>query len=153
MTPWPVTATSTPVDSLGPADAMRLEYAATLLKAGEVKVQVHLAPTQQFQPGPGLRLALAFDDAAPQILNLHADESLRAWERSVGDGATVLTSTHAIASPGRHVLRVWAIDPGVVVQKILIDAGGLRPSYLGPPESYRVTTTPSAAPTSAQAAR
>ena len=117
---------------------MRLEYAATLLKAGEVKVQVHLAPTQKFQPGPGLRLAVAFDDAAPQILNLHADESLRAWERSVGDGVSVLTSTHAIASPGRHVLKVWAVDPGVVVQKILIDAGGLRPSYLGPPESYRV---------------
>jgi len=153
VTPWPVTATSTPVASLRAADAMRLEYAATLLKAGEVKVQVHLAPTQKFQPGPGLRLALAFDDAAPQILNLHADESLRAWERSVGDGATVLTSTHAIASPGRHMLKVWAIDPGVVLQKILIDAGGLRPSYLGPPESYRVTTTPAAAPPSAQAAR
>ena len=153
MTPWPVTAASTPVASLGAADGMRLEYAATLLKAGEVKVQVHLAPTQKFQPGPGLRLAVSFDDGAPQILNLHADESLRAWERSVGDGATVLTSTHAIASPGRHVLKVWAVDPGVVVQKILIDAGGLRPSYLGPPESYRVTTTPSAAPTSAQAAR
>jgi hypothetical protein len=45
-------------------------------------------------------------------LNLHADESLRAWERSVGDGVTVLTSTHQIASPGRHVLKVWAIDPG-----------------------------------------
>ena len=66
VTPWPVTATSTPVASLGAADTMRLEYAATLLKAGEVKVQVHLAPTQKFQPGPGLRLALAFDDAAPR---------------------------------------------------------------------------------------
>jgi lysophospholipase L1-like esterase len=29
------------------------------------------------------------------------------------------------------------IDPAVVLQKILVDLGGLKPSYLGPPESFR----------------
>lgn len=28
------------------------------------------------------------------------------------------------------------VDPGITLQKIFMDLGGLKPSYLGPPESY-----------------
>jgi hypothetical protein len=33
-------------------------------------------------------------------------------------------------------MKYWMMDPGVVLQKIIVDCGGLRPSFLGPPESY-----------------
>ncbi|MFS2135726.1 glycosyl hydrolase 115 family protein [Duganella sp. Dugasp56] len=116
---------------------MRLEYEMHLFSAGTVGVQATLAPTQKFQPGAGLRYAVSFDDEAPQIVNMHADATEKAWERSVSDGATVLSSRHKIAAPGQHTLKFWAIDPGVVLQKLVVDAGGQRNSYLGPPESPR----------------
>ena len=74
--------TTEPVDA--PAadarDGMRLEYAMHLFSQGPVKVLVTLAPTQKFQAGPGLRYAISFDDEAPQVVNVHADESKRSVE-------------------------------------------------------------------------
>jgi hypothetical protein len=129
--------TTLPVDAapLGVAQAMRLEYPVQLFSAGKVKVQVTLAPTLKFQPGAGLRFAVSIDDEAPQIVNVHADGSERHWARMVSDGAVSFTTSHQVNAPGRHVLKYWALDPGLVVQKLVIDAGGLKPSYLGPPES------------------
>jgi hypothetical protein len=60
------------------------------------------------------------------------------WETTVANNARHSRTTHRIGAPGYHTLKVWMVDPGVVLQKIVVNAGGLRPSYLGPPESVRV---------------
>ena len=132
MTAMPVTVAATL------ADGMRLDYAVHLFKAGEVKVQLTLAPTLNFQPGAGLRYAVSFDDEAPQVVNVHADRAQKTWERMVENGAAVFTTTHKLARPGAHTLTFWAMDGGLVLQKLVIDAGGLKASYLGPPESPRL---------------
>ena len=143
VTPWPVT----PTPSAGAADDMRLEYRMFLFTSGTVRVSAHFAPTQKFRPGPGFRYGVSFDDEDVQSIDVHADTSLRAWERSVADGVTVLTSTHVIARPGYHVLKLRSVDPGLVLQKLVVDTGGLRSSYLGPPESFhRETARPAGAP-------
>jgi hypothetical protein len=118
----------------GAAEGMRLEYKVHLLTAGEVTLHSTLAPTLKFQPGEGFRYAVSFDDEAPQVVNVHADGSQRFWERAVSDGAVVFKTKHKLAA-GAHTLKFWAVDPALVLQKLVIDAGGLKPSYLGPQES------------------
>ena len=132
--------TAMPVDAraLTLADGMQLVYPVHLFTAGKVKVQATLAPTLKFQPGQGLRYAVSIDDGAPQIVNVHADAGQAHWEKMVSDGAAVFTSELVVDKPGAHTLRFWALDPALVLHKLVIDAGGLKPSYLGPPESVRL---------------
>jgi hypothetical protein len=133
--PWPVT----PWTSGGEAGDTRLEYRVFLFTGGTTRVNAYFAPTQKFRPGRGFRYGIAFDDENVQEVDLHADTSLKAWERSVADGVTVVGSTHEV-TPGDHVLKFYALEPGLVLQKLVLDTGGLRPSYLGPPESFHRLT-------------
>ena len=69
-------------------------------------------------------------------MNIHEGYSERTWEKWVSDNVIVSTTQHSVEQPGTHVLKFWMVDPGVVLQKLVVDTGGLKPSYLGPPESY-----------------
>ncbi|MGB7760353.1 MAG: hypothetical protein WBL61_11020, partial [Bryobacteraceae bacterium] len=58
------------------------------------------------------------------------------WETSVKDSVRKVRSTHILVLPGVHTLKFWMVDPGIVLEKLLVDLGGVKPSYLGPPESF-----------------
>jgi hypothetical protein len=133
MTVFPVTATSLLPPSKGPS----LEYRILLFEPGTLNVSAIVAPTLNFVPGRGLRYAIAMDDEKPQVIDILANETEATWGESVKDSVRTSSSKHAVATAGAHTLKIWMVDPGVVLQKLVVDAGGLKPSYLGPPESLR----------------
>lgn len=119
-----------------------LRYAIYLFTAGTIKVTCVFSPSLNVFPGAGLHYAISFDNEPPVVQTLvpekyDAVNGNRDWERSVMNNARPSTSEHYISKPGNHTLTIWMVDPGIVLEKILIDTGGLKPSYLGPPESYR----------------
>jgi hypothetical protein len=140
MTPFPVTA-----PSQTPGSGPRLDYSMTLFTTGPVTVWAYLSPRNNVLPTDGLRYAVSIDDASPQMVNITkatgADDTTmnRQWERNTSDNVNRTATTHVIGRPGSHVLKFWMVDPTVVVQKLVLDTGGLRPSYLGPPESMRLS--------------
>ena len=89
-----------------------------------------------------MHYGISFDDEKPQIINIHKDDTAPDWEyppvwsKAVGDNIKILVSRHHISEPGWHVLKYWMVDPAVVLQKLVVDTGGLTSSYLGPPESF-----------------
>jgi hypothetical protein len=133
MAVFPVTAESvTP-----PANAPRLEYDVYVAQPGDVQVDAVIGPTLDFVPGRGLRFAITVDDEQPQVVDVFDTKhhSHNEWQQAVKDNARTRTTTHTIASPGVHVVKFWMVDPGVVLEKLIVHQGDLPPSYFGPPEA------------------
>jgi len=118
-----------------------LEYKMYLFNSGNVEVEAVFSPTLNFLPGRGLQYAISFDNNEPQILTLvpekfNAQNGNREWEQTVIDNARFSVTRHIIEKPGYHTLKIWMVDPGPVLQKIIVNTGGVRSSYLRPPESF-----------------
>ena len=58
-----------------------------------------------------------------------------AWEEWVSNAVAVQATSHTLVDTGAQVLKFWAVDPGVVLQRLVVETSGARPSYLGPPET------------------
>ena len=129
MTVFPVTAES------NANSGSALEYRMYLYDVGEFQMQVVLAPTLNFVPGRGLRFAVSVDDGPRTMVDGLEHNSQKDWEQAVSDGVRRATLPLRIANPGYHTLKIWAVDPGVVLERIVVNHGLLPPSYLGPPES------------------
>lgn len=122
-------------------DSPRLEYQMYLFNAGEVEVESIVGPTLSFMPGRPVRYAVAFDDEAPQEITIvpkvfEGYYTNPVWSESVKNSCHKAKSTHTIKESGYHTLKIWMVDPAVVLQKIVVNTGGVKPSYLGPPESF-----------------
>lgn len=65
------------------------------------------------------------------------------WGGAVADSVwgrqgSFTRSSFKVAREGAYTLRIWALMPGIIVQKVVVDLGGVRPSFFGPPESFLV---------------
>jgi hypothetical protein len=114
-----------------------LEYNFSLFTNGSATVHYYLLPTHPLKSGGGLRFAVAFDDQPPEVVTVGAgvEVSSPAWSQNVLNATITGSSTFQFTRIGSHVLKIYMIDPRVVLDKIVIDRGGLRPSYFGPPET------------------
>lgn len=115
----------------------RLRYDFHSFSSGEVKIHAYFSPTQNYTDRDGLKFGIGLDGQTPQIVNFHADNTLPDWQKSVANNIKVITTTHHIEKPGNHQLYYYLVDSGLVLQKIVIDAGGIKKSYLGPPQSFK----------------
>jgi len=127
ITTFPVTATPTPDEPI------YLEYDMKLQSEGKCKLYVYLSPTLNFNANKGLRYAVSFDSGEEQIVNFngHYRGELGQWQAE----HIIISATEHNLSKGKHILRFRVLDPAIVLQKIVLDTGGLKPSYLGAPES------------------
>jgi len=114
-----------------------LEYDFYTFNAGEADVRVQAVPTHPFYDGASVRCAVAIDDAEPVIIDFKTVGRSNEWKQNVLKNAAVKSAKQVIAEPGKHQLKVWMVDPGVMIDQILIDLGGWKDSYAFPPETRK----------------
>jgi hypothetical protein len=131
ITIFPVNIPSIELSSTNP----HLEYDMFLSKEGDAIVSLIVSPTLEFNGNRGLRIAVSIDDEKPQVIEMHENRSLKEWEKMVSQNAKYLTYQGKFISKGKHTLKIWAIDPAIVIQKIVVNLGGEPKTFLGPPES------------------
>ncbi|KFE99063.1 glycosyl hydrolase 115 family protein [Chryseobacterium luteum] len=117
-----------------PDENIYLEYDINFESKGEFEVQLLLAPTLNYNHNKGLRYEISFDGGTSQTVNFngHYKGELGQWQ---SEHIIKSITKHQISQPGKHTLRFRVLEPGIVLEKILINTGGLKPSYLGAPES------------------
>jgi hypothetical protein len=133
VTSGPVTAESTAPDGEG----ARLEYDVHLFEPGEVEVRLVLSPTLDFRGGAGLRYGVSIDDGPVQVVTMNPTDTGAAWGGDVADAVAVHATRHGVDRAGPHTVKVWRIDPGVVIQRVMLVRAEAPDSYLGPLESRR----------------
>jgi hypothetical protein len=132
ITPFPVTALKQQVQTNTP----RTEYDFYVYDSGKVVLNTYSSPTLNFHNEDGLQYAVSIDNEKPQIITLNKeDNNVSIWGSWVANNIIIKKSEHFILKPGKHTLKIHMVHPGVVVQKIVLDFGGVKQSYLGPPES------------------
>jgi hypothetical protein len=135
ITTFPVTA---PIQKITSTSA-HLEYEVYTYSKDSLRINAYFSPTlNYYNTDEGLQYAISIDDEAPQMISINKEDrntGTGIWNKWVGENIIIKASRHRISQPGKHIVKYWVVNSGVVLQKLVLDFGGVKPSYLGPPET------------------
>jgi hypothetical protein len=123
-----------------------LEYEFATTTAGPATLALHLLPTFAIDSDHKLRYAVSIDNATPLERDASGGASVKAagsgdgpsgadWPQNVLRNSAIDTIQLGALAPGKHALRLYYRDPGVVFQHIVITFPGAPPAYPVPPET------------------
>ena len=137
ITPWPRDSESiTDIEKIKTNSAV-LEYDFYTFNFGEVNVNLQAVPTHAPHAGIGVRCAVAIDDAEPVIVDFQTFGRSETWKENVLKNATVKSVKQIVNTAGKHTLKIWMVDAGVMIDQVLIDLGGWKKSYAFPKETVK----------------
>ena len=110
------------------AESPSLEYDIYTFTEGEIQLILNCIPTYPANPQVGPRFAVSLNDGYPVLIH-------ETGRRDVIYNLLQFNTKLNIPRQGQHTLKIWMTEPTLIIDKIIIDTGGVKDSYLGPPES------------------
>ena len=93
------------------------------------EVKVFTVPTFPLNRNFEVRYAVSVDNGPLSIQNFKTVGRSEEWKQDVLSNSAVRSVKIPSLPAGKHTLRIYMIDPGVILDRMLIDLGGLKPSY------------------------
>jgi len=112
--------------------AAKVEYDFYTFNAGSVTVYTYALPVFPVNSERGTCFGIMIDDGLLKYASNNAKEYSGEWRENVYRNSTINAVTLNIDKPGKHTLKLICSDPGMIIQKVVIDMGGMKRSYLGP---------------------
>ena len=102
-----------------------------------MQLQWHFSPTLNFLHAPeGFLFEVMVNGGPPQVISINKkDNDNRIWESWVASNIIKVQSVHVLSNSGKQTIRYRPLYPGMVLQKIVANMGGLTQDYLGPEET------------------
>ncbi|KAK0433154.1 glycoside hydrolase family 115 protein [Armillaria borealis] len=145
MTPWPRTGHDGGNFTAGSGPSLEYDFFTFSETTDTTPVTVYVSPSLNANGADrplGVAIAVDGDVLSSYFIPSAAPGDLPdAWDGLdgfVANSIVPIRLSFAGMKAGAHTLKIFMIEPAVVVQKIIIDVGGLESSYLGPPESLLV---------------
>ncbi len=111
----------------------RVEYAFSGVDSDSVTVQVYTVPAFPVYDGRSTRFGISVDGQPAVVAKNEPREYSKEWKDQVLQNGTVATAAFQVKkSDAEHTLALILGDPGIIIQRIVIDWGGLKETYVGP---------------------
>lgn len=108
-------------------------YQVPSIPADSIDVFFYSVPFWPIYKGKSNRIAVSVDGSEPQVFENQFKEYSRSWKDQVlRNGVACRLRFPIDRSKTSHTHTFSALDPGQMLQKVIIDWGGLQQSYLGP---------------------
>ena len=108
------------------------DYDFYTFNSGWATVYVYALPLFAKDKLYSTRYGIQIDDLEYETRDNDVKEYSMDWGNNVIRNSATDTIRVFTDRPGEHTLKLFCEDPGMIIQKIVIDLGGLKDSYLGP---------------------
>lgn len=109
------------------------EYELGKITSDQVTITIYTIPFFPLYQGKGTALGVSLDGGKVQVLEQKCKEYSLEWkDRVLQNGIEFKMNFPIDSSLDKHVLRFYCGDPGVMIQRVIIDWGGLQKTYVGP---------------------
>ncbi|MFR0827926.1 hypothetical protein [Bacteroides intestinalis] len=114
----------------------KAEYDFYTFNGGNATVHVYALPLFPVDSKHDTRYGIMIDDDMVQWMTTSAKEYSSQWRLNVFRNSAISTINVNVDKPGKHTLKLICAHPGMIIQKVVIDFGGMKRSYLGPNVTY-----------------